>query len=110
MKIKEEIKIIGVWIWALLAGAVLSLAGYYGYRFFNPRYEEVRRTTFEESKAYNHGMLRDLQDLRMKYIESDVQTRTQLRGIILHRFAAYPEDRMPNELRSFYRELKRGEL
>ena len=31
------------------------------FQFFAPKYEAVRRETFEQSKAYNQGMIQELQ-------------------------------------------------
>lgn len=96
--------------------AVLGLAGLFGlqyvgllyFGFFAPRFEEVRRQTFEGSTAYNHGMIRDLQNLRMSYLTASPEAKAALRATILHRFAAYPSDKLPVELRAFYLQLQNG--
>ena len=76
------------------------------YRTFAPKYEQARRETFEQSKAYNQGMIQELQNMQFEYIKADSEHKAALADIILHRAADYPEDKMPNDLRQFINQLK----
>lgn len=76
------------------------------YKFFAPKYEQVRRETFEESKAYRQGMIQELQNMQFEYIKADSAHKVALASIILHRAADFPEEDMPIALRSFIRSLK----
>jgi len=97
---------------ALLVGALLifalSLGGYEMYKFFAPKYRAVDNQVFKESEQYNDGMIRDLENLQVEYINADAEKKQALRAIVLHRFSVYPEDRMPPNLRNFYNDLKAG--
>ena len=75
-------------------------------RFFAPANENVRRITFEQSKAYNQGMIQELQNMQFEYIKSDVTQKKALASIILHRAADYPSDKLPNDLYIFIEGLK----
>lgn len=75
-------------------------------KVFAPKYEQVRRETFEQSKAYNQGMIQELQNMQFEYVKADKDSKTALASIILHRASDYDVDKMPSDLRSFIAELK----
>jgi len=77
------------------------------YKAFAPKYEAARRETFEQTKAYNQGMVQELQNMQFEYVKADKAHKAALASIILHRAADYPEDKLPADLRNFIRELKR---
>ena len=86
----------------------LNLFGLANYSFFAPKYRAVENQVFKESEQYNDGMIRDLQNLQMEYINADKDHKDALRAIVLHRFSVYPQDKMPSNLRNFYNDLKAG--
>ncbi len=96
-----------------LLGVVVGLAALVGltylsfqlYAFYNPKYEEVRRETYEQSRAFNEGMVRDLENLKMQYQTAAPDQQAGLRAVILHRFSVYPTDRLPPDLQAFYTQL-----
>jgi hypothetical protein len=114
---KEEREIAGTFIsWVViitLLCAVLGVAGdllgLYSYAFFAPRVRAIDNHVFKESEQYNDGMIRDLEDLQMQYMQADAKQKQALRAIVLHRFSVYPEERMPIELREFYNQLRSGQ-
>lgn len=73
---------------------------------FSPREESVRRKTFEESRAYNQGMIQELQNMQFEYIKASPEQQVALRSIILHRAADYDVEKMPPDLRSFIMKLR----
>jgi hypothetical protein len=99
----------------LLAVVILAAAFGFGWlattndlammRFFAPKYEQVRRDTFEQSKAYNQGMIQELQNMQFEYVKASPEHKAALRSIILHRSADYT-DNLPSDLRSFITDLK----
>jgi hypothetical protein len=99
---------------ALFVGFILLLTigwvaqgnDFFMFKFFAPKYEQVRRETFEQSKAYNQGMIQELQNMQFEYIKADAEHRDALASIILHRAADYDEERMPADLRDFIHKLK----
>lgn len=78
------------------------------YRAFAPKYEQVRRDTFEQSKAYNQGMVQELQNMQFQYEQADDAHKAALRSLILHRAADYDEKQLPPALRSFISDLRRA--
>ena len=86
----------------------ISLLGFESYKFFAPKYRQVDNEVFKQSEQYNDGMVRDLENLQVEYINGDADKKQALRAIILHRFSVYPEDKMPPNLRNFYEQLKAG--
>jgi hypothetical protein len=86
----------------------ISYFGYQSYKFFAPKYRAVDNQVFKESEQYNDGMIRDLENLQLEYINATPEGKQSLRAIVLHRFSVYPEDRMPPNLRNFYNDLRSG--
>lgn len=91
---------------ALIFG--LSYGSFELYKFFTPRYTAVDNQVFKESQQYNDGMVRDLENLKMEYLNADADHKDALRAITLHRFSVYPKDRMSPDLRNFYEQLQSG--
>ena len=87
----------------------LNLLGLANFGFFAPKTEQVRYNTFKESQSYNDGMVRDLENLRMQYINATADQKTALRSIIAHRFSVYPIEKMPPDLQSFYHSIQGGQ-
>ncbi|MBP2653332.1 MAG: hypothetical protein H6Q73_901 [Firmicutes bacterium] len=79
------------------------------YKTFAPAQEQVRRETFEQSKAYNQGMIQELQNMQFEYIKATDSQKDALAAIILHRAADYDMDNLPTDLRQFIQKLRRGE-
>lgn len=77
------------------------------YKVFAPKYEDVRRETFEHSKAYNQGMIQELENMHYDYIKADPEHKKALASIILHRAADYDETKLPPDLREFIQQLRR---
>ncbi len=101
----------GIAAFAVVLGITWIAQGndFFLYKTFAPRYEQVRRETFEESRAFNQAMIQELQNMQFEYVKAPTESQAALRKIILHRAADYPEDRMPTDLRSFIQQLKREE-
>lgn len=73
--------------------------------FFNPKFEDVRRNTFERSKSFRTGAIQELQNMQFEYIKADPAHKAALADIIRHRAAEVPADAMPNDLQSFISNL-----
>jgi len=105
---KELSALVGTMLGAIALIFGLTFLGYKSYEFFAPKYRAVDNQVFKESEQYNDGMIRDLENLQMDYINADKDHKDALRAIVLHRFSVYPEDKMPPNLRNFYNDLKAG--
>ena len=76
------------------------------FQVFAPKYEQVRRETFEQSKAFNQGMIQELQNMQFEYVKALPEHKAALASIILHRVADYDEQKLPTDLRAFVQQLK----
>lgn len=80
---------------------------FFMYKFWAPKQEAVRRQIFEETKSYNQGMIQELQNMQFEYEKTaDQSAKDRMASIILHRAADFPEERMPQDLRTFIAKLK----
>lgn len=101
-------KVIVIVILMLGVGWVIQGNDFFMYKVFAPQYEQARRETFEQSKAYNQGMIQELQNMQFEYIKASPEHKDALASIILHRVADYDEDKLPTDLKNFIQQLKRG--
>ena len=72
---------------------------------FLPKQEQIRRNTFEQSKAYRQGMVQELQSMQFQYVQADQAHKTALASLIKHRAADFPKDDMPPDLQQFIESL-----
>jgi len=105
---KELLAIISAIMASIALVVGLTFFGYEMTNYFAPKYRAVDNKVFKESEQYNDGMVRDLEDLQLQYINADAEHKDALRAIVLHRFSVYPEDHMPVNLRNFYNDLRSG--
>lgn len=96
--LKENAKVI-----LMLAVAVFAAGSYTLFLtgFFAPKFENVRRNTYENSQSYNDGMIQQLQSYYVEYQKADEAGKETIRSVISHQYANYPEERVPARLRPF---------
>jgi len=80
----------------LFAGNGLAMQAY-----FAPRQEAIRRTTFEQSKAYRDGMAQELRGMQFAYVQADDAHKAAIADLIRHRVAGFPRDALPSDLSTF---------
>jgi hypothetical protein len=73
--------------------------------FFGPKFENVRRNTFEQSKSFRDGSLQELENMRFEYVKASPEHKKALADIIRHRAIEVPADAMPADLQSFISNL-----
>jgi hypothetical protein len=56
-------------------------------RYFAPRYEQVRRETFEQSKAYRQGLEQDFAHMEYEYHTASPEEKEMIAALIRHRAA-----------------------
>lgn len=85
---------------------------FFMYRFFGLKYENARREIFEQSKAYNQGMIQELQNMQFEYVKATPSQQESLASIILHRTADFDldQEQVPEDLRQFVRSLRRKRI
>jgi hypothetical protein len=77
------------------------------YKFFGPKYENVRREVFESTRSYNEAKVQDL--LRYKYeydMCKDEEGKKAIEFTVRHMFANYDENKLPIELCKFLKDIK----
>jgi len=93
----------GVLLTGAIAVGVFAVAGYglFFQGFFAPRFENIRRQTFENSQSYNDGMIQQLQSYYVEYQRTDEKGKEAIRSVVSHQYASYPVGRLPSHLQSF---------
>jgi hypothetical protein len=79
---------------------LLQLVGFASFAFFAPKVREVERQTFEQSRAFNEGMVRDLENLCLQITTATPAQQAALHTTIRHRAAGYPTDSLPAHVRA----------
>lgn len=108
--------VIGITIGVLVAVLALTWVvqgnNFFLNKVFLPANEQVRRETFEQSKAYRQGMIQELQNMRFEYAKATPAQKDALASIILHRVSDFDltQPDVPADLRQFIEELKRERL
>lgn len=99
--IKESGAVIGFSAVVAVAGfgAAYYALGMQG--FFAPKFENVRRHTYENSQSYNDGMVQQLSSYYLEYQKANPEQKQALRSVIAHQYANFPVDRLPAHLRAF---------
>ena len=89
-------------------GWVVQGNAFFMYKVFAPKTEQVRRQTFEQSRAFNQGMVQELENMQFQYERSDSTGKASMASIILHRASGYDlnDSSVPTSLRSFIADLK----
>lgn len=86
---------------------ILQGSDFFLTKFFAPRYEQVRRETFEQSKAYRQGTVQELEAQYLQYAGTkDEGTRDAIASIALHQVADFPINDLPAHLQTFVLELR----
>jgi hypothetical protein len=73
--------------------------------FFAPKYENVRRDAFEQSKSFQTGAVQELQNMQFEYIKASPEHKKALADIIRQRAVEVPADAMPTNLEYFISNL-----
>lgn len=80
----------------LVAGNNLAMM-----KVFAPATEQVRRETFEQSKAYQDGVVQELRAYQFEYLKADEEHKAAMGPIIRHKLAGFPSDQLPYDLQQF---------
>jgi hypothetical protein len=85
--------------WILVENDLL-LQGY-----FNPKYEQVRRETFEQSKAYNEGVAQEIRRYQIEYIRATPEQKVAIKSVVQNQFAGYDTSKLPPDCAQFLNSL-----
>ena len=92
-------------ILGIIFGAILLLGIAFGmpfiklayYKYFTPKYENVKREVFEETKSYNHSKIQDLAKYYEEYSKADIDNRESIRQLIIMNFAEFDTNNIKNQ-------------
>jgi hypothetical protein len=92
-------------------GGIIALLGFvwlvqgndfFLYKTFAPKYEQVRRETFEQSHAFRQGHIQELQNMQFEYVKASPAHRAGLAGIAVRRAGDIPDiESLPADVRDF---------
>jgi len=104
-------KTIGIAFAVLLGFFALGWAiqgnDFFMYKFWAPKYENVRRETFEQTKSYRQGMIQEMRQAQKEYNGADTQSKKDaIASFILHSAADFPESEMPSDVKGFMTEIR----
>lgn len=84
MKTMQVIGCVLLFIVAFLGTTWIIMGNeFFLYKFFAPKAEAVRREVFEQSKAFNQGMIQELQNMQFRYVQADADGKAAMASIIL---------------------------
>lgn len=84
---------------ALATCAMLVVFSWCVWAWLAPRSETVRRETYEESRAYREGVVREVESARTQYLTAPRESRAAIRAYVLSRVTDFPDDALPDYLR-----------
>jgi hypothetical protein len=96
--------IVGVVIFGSVAVAltwIFSANGLALRSVFGPAHEQVRRETFEQSKAYRDGLVQELRSLQFEYLKAPAELQPALASVIRHKASGIDAATLPADLRAF---------
>jgi hypothetical protein len=104
---KTGFSIAGVIIALFLLIWIVQGNDFFMFKVFAPKYEEVRRETYEQSTAYIQGTIQELERLQVEYETApNTSNKETIANMIIKRASGFPEDRMPERLKIFINKLR----
>lgn len=100
--------VIGVIVAVLALAWIVQGNDFFMYKVFAPKYEQQRREVFEQSRAFNQGMVQELENMQFEYEKAAPEHKEALASVILHRAGGYNlnDPAVSAELRSFVERLR----
>jgi len=88
---------IGSFLGLIILIFALNIGGLSWKRFFDPKYENVKREVFEQTKSYTHGKIQDLAKYFEEYQKADmVDDKQAIKSIIQIRFSEFDASKINN--------------
>ena len=98
---KMILSIVGGFAGVLILIFLFELIGLGMFGFFAPKYEDVKRNTFENTKSYVQGSITALAKRYGEWQEADraniTEDRTAIEQLIKMEFAAFDETKIKND-------------
>ncbi len=94
--------IASIFIGVLIIPFVFGLYHLGMFKFFAPKFQNVERQVFENTKSYLHGVQQDLGKYYLEYQTADEDEKMALRATIQMRFAEVDPDKIQSlQIRQF---------
>lgn len=93
----------------LCVGFIVQGTDFFLYKFFAPKYEQVRRETFEQSKAFRQGNVQEIQQLYLDYLKANDDQKKAIASVVTHRMADFDKSALSLDLNDWVSKLQRGE-
>ena len=78
----------------------LGYLGLFGINFWGVKYQDARTNVFQETKAYRHGTIRDIENLCIEIEKAETTThKNALRATLNHRIAAFDYNLLPSHVK-----------
>ncbi|KKL04271.1 hypothetical protein LCGC14_2617760 [marine sediment metagenome] len=95
----SKLKIFGITVGGLIAllllMVVLGLFGLGWFKFFGPKYEDVRRDIFENTQSYVHGKIQALAKYKNEHDRAESPAgKEAIRQLIINQFAEFDETKI----------------
>ena len=102
----KKVKIFGLSVatFGIIVGVIfgIGLMGLGYYKFFAPRYQNVERQIFENTKSYVQGVQQDLGKYYLEYQKGTGEEKAAIRATIQMRFAEVDSSKLQSpQLRAF---------
>jgi hypothetical protein len=103
---KDITLVLFVVILSLSAIAAMYEFSFEIYAHYNPKVEQVRRETYEKSRAFREGTIRDLESLQIEYARGNDVVKAVIRATTLHRLADVPDGILTSNLIRFKHDME----
>lgn len=97
---KQVAAVFAVLIGILALSWILQGNDWFMYKFWAPKYEAVRRETYEQTKSYRQGSVQRLNTLCTQIDAADDDHKSMLRDVVAHEFAEWDSADVPAYLRA----------
>jgi len=74
--------------------------------FFSPKFQNVERQVFEETKSYNQGKTQELAKYFDEYTRGKAEDKEAIASVIRIKFADYKADRLEYGLQQFLIQIR----
>lgn len=94
----------------ILAGLVfiIGFSGLSYYKFFAPKYANVERQVFENTKSFTHGKVQDLAKYYEEYNKSTEEEKESIRQLIIMNFSDFNSNNIKNNNLKMFLISQRG--
>ena len=99
--------IFGAFLLFLIFTGVAVFSYFFGWFLYNwiaPKYVHTDYKVFQQSQSYQQGMIKDLQNMRMRYLnpKTTKEEKEAIQATVMQRFGGFDYQTLPPDLQQFY--------